>query len=87
MEGCPNDLGNKKSTLSLSLIDYYDTTLEKLSLAKHVKGPQCKCKECENLRKLEDVWILKIGSFYGNSGLNERNDIKRKTRSSRQTNY
>ena len=80
MEGCSNDLGLDKSTLDFTLIDYFDTTEEKLLHAKHVTGPKCRCTECGKLKDLEDRWILKVGSFYGNSGLNNRNEIKRKTR-------
>ena len=80
-DGCPNDKGADKSTLDFMLIDFFDTTNEKLRMAKHVPGAKCKCNECEKLRDLEDNWILKVGSFYGSSGLNSRNDIKKKTRS------
>ena len=59
--------------------------MEKLSKAKHVPGPKCRCRECGNLRDLEDKWILKAGSFYGSSGLNNRNEVKSKTRSQIQT--
>ena len=80
MEGCPNDEGVEKLTLDITLLDYYDTTNEKLIKSNHEKGPQCRCNECNNLKSLEDKWILKLGSFYGRSGLNTRDEIKRKTR-------
>ena len=67
-------------TLSFSFLDFYDTTGEKLLVAGHVPGPKCCCKECNNLKDLEDRWILKMGSFYGISGLNSRDEIKNKTR-------
>ena len=54
MEGCPNDSGTKKETLNITLIDFYDTTKTKLQKANHVKGLQCRCKECNNLKSLED---------------------------------
>ena len=38
------------------------------------------CKECGKLKDLEDRHIMRVGSFYGNSGLNQRNEVKRKTR-------
>ena len=28
--------------------------------------------ECDKLRKLEVKWILRLGTFYGDSGLNAR---------------
>ena len=68
-------------TLDFSHIDYFDTTKEKLIQAKHVPGVKCKCDEYEKLKELENNWILKVGSFYGSSGLNSRNEIKSKTRS------
>ena len=78
MDGCPFDTGKEKSTLDITLIDYYDTTQENLQKAKHMPGPYCQCKECTNLKHLEDRWILKMGTFYGTSGLNSRDDAKSK---------
>ena len=86
-DGCPFDSGRKKETLNFSLIDYYDTTSYALELAKHEKGPKCRCQECNNLKDLEDKNILKLGSFYGNSGLNERDEIVSKTRCNWKTNW
>ena len=80
MEGCPFDPGQEKMTLGFNLIDFYDTTGSKLLEAGHVPGPKCRCKECNTLKDLEDRWILKMGSFYGISGLNSRDEIKNKTR-------
>ena len=80
MLGCPNDSGPEKETLNFTLIDYLDTTTEKLQNANHVPGPKCRCLECQKLKTLEDRWILKLGSFYGSTGLNNRDEIKRKTR-------
>ena len=80
MEGCPNDSGPQKSSLNFTLVDFFDTSNEKLVKAKHEKGPQCRCNECNSLKILEDKWILKLGSFYGETGLNSRDEIKKKTR-------
>ena len=71
-DGCPNDTGVSKSTIRISLIDFMDTTTGKLRSAGHKKG-NCKCAECDKLRKLENKWILRLGTFYGDSGLNARN--------------
>ena len=68
MDGCPFDQGKEKMSLSFSLIDFYDTTQDKIT------------KECNNLKELEDRWILKMGSFYGILGLNSRDEVKSKTR-------
>ena len=80
MSGCPNDKGQKKETLEFTLIDYFDTTKEKLARVNHIPGPKCRCNECQKLKTLEDRWILRLGSFFGSSGLNSRDEVKRKTR-------
>ena len=71
----------RKNLLLMSHLSTLDVTLieEKLLRANHVPGPKCRCGECGKLKHLEDCWILKVGSFYGKSGLNNRNEIKRKT--------
>ena len=76
MDGCPFDQGKEKKTLNYTLIDYYDTTDEKLRLALHVPGPRCRCRECQLLKELENRWIMKMGSLYGVSGLNTRDEMK-----------
>ena len=48
------------------------TTAGKLIDAGHRKG-NCKCSECEKLRTLEKKWILRLGTFYGESGFNDKN--------------
>ena len=78
MDGCPFDQGRDKNTLNYTLIDFFDTTQEKLTNASHIPGPRCRCKECELLKELENQWILKIGSLYGVSGLNTRDEMKSK---------
>ena len=77
--GCPNDTGREKETLCYILIDFIDVTPEELVRAGHVKGPKCRCKECSRLKDLEDKWILRMGTFYG-EGLNSRDEIQSKTR-------
>ena len=78
MDGCPFDTGKEKMTLRYTLIDYFDTTQEKLRQSAHVPGPRCRCSECGHLKDLENRWIMKIGSMYGTSGLNERDEMKAK---------
>ena len=80
MDGCPFDHGKEKMGLSIKLLDSYDTTEEKLLVEGHVPGAKCRCKECNHLKDIEDRWILKLGTFYGDSGLNTRDEIKSKTR-------
>ena len=57
MDGCPNDTGTEKGHIRLTLLDYLDTTEERLRLAEHQPGPQCKCLECKKLLKTENKWI------------------------------
>ena len=77
--GCPNDLGRDKDTLTLYLVDHLDTTEEELRLAGHTRGPQCMCSLCQQLKQLEDNFILKSGTFYTH-GLNTRDQVKNKAR-------
>ena len=77
--GCPNDRGKEKSTLDFTLIDFLDTSMEKLTLAKHEPGVKCQCVECGKLKALEDFWILKLGTFHSEN-FNSRDEIKGKTR-------
>ena len=71
----PKGLGGPHYTL----IDFHDTSLEKLRNVGHVPGPKCRCEECEKLKLIEDKWILKLGTFYEN-GLNTRDEVKGKSR-------
>ena len=80
MEGCPNDTGTGKAHLRITLLDFLDTTVQKLSDSGHQSGPQCQCGECNKLLKTENKWILRLGTFFGNSGLNTRDEIKSKVR-------
>ena len=43
-------------------------------------GPSCRCSECERLKCVEDKWICRMGSFYGDSGLNTRDEVKSRSR-------
>ena len=79
-KGCPYDRGPTKHTLSLTLLDYYDVSSDSLSRAGHKPGAACRCKECNALKDIEDKWILKVGSCFGKSGLNERCEVVNKTR-------
>ena len=75
-EGCPHDQGPDQDHIRLTLVDYLDTTREALRLAGHESGPQCRCTECGRLKNIEDKWILRMGSFFGDSGLNTRDEVK-----------
>ena len=73
-EGCPNDNNDKrKMMLNITLLDCYDTTREKLRNARH-KSKYCDCSECRAARRIEDKWVARLGSMFGNSGLNSKED-------------
>jgi hypothetical protein len=64
----------------ITLLDFFDTTEQKLRDAGHHSGPQCQCQECCKLLKTENKWILRLGTFIVNSGLNTKDEIKSKVR-------
>ena len=74
-DGCPNDTGAEKSHIRVTLVDFLDTTEDRLRVAGHEPGPQCRCAECQKLKRTEDKWILRMGTFYGESGLNTRDEL------------
>ena len=74
-ERCPSDAGPIKDNIRITLLDYLDTTEEMLGQAGHVAGPQCRCSQCAKLKRTEDKWIMRMGTFYGDSGLNSRDEI------------
>ena len=78
--GCPNDKSRQKETLKFTLIDFIDVSPQRLIEVNHEKGPKCRCEECSRLKDLEDKWILKMGTFYGDGGLNSRDEVQSKTR-------
>ena len=73
--GCPAFNGDL-SHLRWTLVDYVDTSVEKLDIAGHQGGAKCCCKECSRLKTVEDKWICRLGSLYGSSGFNTRDEIK-----------
>ena len=73
-EGCPSDIGDKrKLILNFTILDAYDTTVDKLRLAGH-KNKYCKCSECTYAKRIEDRWIARLGTAFGNTALNTRDD-------------
>ena len=74
-EGCPSDTGPAKSHIRITLVDYLDTTEQLLEEAGHSAGPQCRCSQCNRLKRIEDKWIMRMGTFVGQSGLNSRDEI------------
>ena len=73
-QGCPNDDNDKrKFMLNITLLDCYDTTREKLRNAGH-KSRYCDCSECRMARRIEDKWVARLGTMFGSSGLNSKED-------------
>ena len=54
MDGCANDMGREKLQLRITLLDFFDTSGEKLEQSGHQPGPQYKCGECLKLLKTEN---------------------------------
>ena len=81
MTGCPEfqQTGNL-CHLKWTLVDSMLTSAESLQEAEHVGGPKCRCRECLRLKQLEDKWICRLGSFYGQNGLNTRDEVKSRSR-------
>ena len=66
--------------LRWTILDFIDTTQEKLVRVGHQGGPKCRCSECQRLKNVEDKWICRMGTFYGTNGLNTRDEIKARSR-------
>ena len=80
-DGCPaHAAGGNLGHLRWTLVDHIVVTPEQLVIVGHQGGPKCRCSECLRLKKQEDKWICRLGSFYGNSGLNTRDEIKARSR-------
>ena len=74
-EGCPSDDGDRrKLILNFTILDAFDTTLEKQRQAGHT-SQYCKCSECSRAKRLEDKWIARLGSMSGDSGLNCKDEF------------
>ena len=81
MEGFAADNGTGDlSLLEWTLVDHMDTSQERLDTARHEGGVNCRCSECDGLKSIEDKCICRLGSFYGDSGLNCRNEIKARSK-------
>ena len=80
-EGCSQHMGPDLGSVRITLLEHMMTTHERLTLARHKPGPGCRCTECGKLKTLEDKWICRLGSYHGRFGLNDRNEITNKVRS------
>ena len=80
--GCSANHSPELENVRITLLEHYDSSQEKLKLANHKPGPACRCKECENLKNIEDKWMFRLGTIHGIFGLNNRNEVTNKARSS-----
>ena len=79
-QGCSKNLGPDLQNVRITLLETMTTNNTKLRAVGHEKGAGCRCEECEKLKSLEDKWICRLGSYHGQWGLNERNEITNKVR-------
>ena len=68
--------------ITITLLEHYDTTPEKLQSSNHRPGPGCVCLECENLKELESKWIHRLGTLHGPFGLRNCLEISTRKRAS-----
>ena len=62
------------SLLKRTLVNSVDNSPEKLARGWHKGGIKCRCSECVCLKKQEDKWICKLGTFYGTNGFSTRDE-------------
>ena len=79
-EGCPFDTGKQKE---ITLIDFYDTTQTQKEMRR---GHSVVVLSVGFSRILRIKNMLELGSIYGSSGLNERDEIVLKTRANWKSN-
>ena len=53
---------------------------EKLVRVGHQGGPKCRCSKFQKLKNIEEKLICRMGTFYGNNGLNTRDESKARSR-------
>ena len=82
LEGCSQHLGPDLGSVRATLLEHMITTHERLISSSHKPGPGCRCAECGKLKTLEDKWICRLGSYHGKFGLNDRNELTNKVRTS-----
>ena len=75
INGCNGDNDKLKSNLTITMIDYLDTTENELKLAHHKSGPNCTCEICKKLRRIECSNILKLGTICEQYGLNSKDEL------------
>ena len=59
--------------LNFTILDCYDSTAEKQQRAGH-QSKYCKCSECSFAKRIEDKWIARLGTMFGDTGLNSKDE-------------
>ena len=80
MQGCSQYSGPELKNVRISLSENFITSEEKLIAAKYKAGSGCRCSQCEGLKKLEDKWITRLGTYHGETRLNDRDEISKRAR-------
>ena len=78
-KGCTVSSPDMKN-VRITLLEHFTTSIESLRSAIHQEGPGCRCCECNSLKKVEDNWITRMGTYHGKFGLKDRDEISRNTR-------
>ena len=79
--GC-SEYDEDLKSVRVTLLEHMNTTDQALMASGHQAGPGCRCSQCNKLKDLEDKWICRLGTFHGQFGLNERDEIRRRARGS-----
>ena len=81
-KGCSEYIGPEMKNVTVSLLEQFNTSDEKLKRANHGGGAGCQCSQCILLKQIEDKWICRLGTYHGKFGLNERDEISNRARAS-----
>lgn len=83
MDGCPTHMetGNVQH-LVWTLVDFIETSEERLNEVGHIGGVSCRCSECRRLenQKDKDKWICHLRTLFAPYWLNTRDKIKARSR-------
>ena len=80
--GCSAYNGADLKNIRVTLLEHMRVSEEDLVRSGHQAGPGCRCSLCNRLKQLEDKWICRLGTFHGQFGLNERDEVRRRARGS-----
>ena len=64
-KSCSQYSGPSLRHVKIALLEHFDTTEEKLTIANHKPGAGYGLSQCERLKLLKDKWITRMGSNHG----------------------